>query len=169
MTINNHRRIDILENELESEKARVRFLEDFSDQLGHKVNNLEKSVDSCKREVSRQKKNLTTILGLVKLLSKHEKVKRGKFFESVKGVTVCITQNAIIFGIVQVLMKITWMDSLIDSLTELLKIGRILSDKSAERSKFMVKFGISLTIFLLLRDKIKKLLLKLKEAISFLV
>lgn len=168
MNINNHRRIDNLEDELQSDKARVRFLEDFSDQLGHKVGNLEKSVDSCRKEVSRQKKSLTTILMLVRIISNHQKDKKERIVDYLKGITVSIAQNALIFGIVQVLVRITWLDTLINSITELLKLGRMLSKKSVERSRFMVKLGLSIALFFMLREKIKKLLQKLKQTISFL-
>lgn len=168
MSINNHRRIDHLEEDLVSERARVRFLEDFSDQLGQKVGTLEKSVESCRKEVSRQKQSLATILVLVKIISNHQKGRQQKAVDFLKRASLSVLQSAVIFAIVQVLMRITWLDTIIDSLTELLKFGRLLSKKSVERSRFMIKLSLSVALFLLLKEKIKKLLQKLRQAISFL-
>lgn len=170
MVINNHRRIDHLEEQVASEQARVRFLEDFSDQLGGKVRKLEKSMDAVKKEVSKQKKSLITIMALVKLISNHQTEQRnnGKIVSMLKNGAISVLQNAVVFGIVQMIMRITWLDTLIDSLTEILKFSNIFSKKSLERSRFLVKLSISITLFILLREKIKSLLMKLKQAIIFL-
>lgn len=170
MVINNHRRIDQLEEQVASEQARVRFLEDFSDQLGGKVRKLEKSMDVMKKEVSKQKKSLITILTLVKLISNHQTGQRNnsKIVSMLKSGAMSVLQNAVVFGIIQMIMKITWLDSLIDSLTELLRFSNIFTKKSVERSRFLVKLSISITLFVLLRGKIKSLLMKLKEAITFI-
>lgn len=171
MAINNHRRIDNLEEQLASEQARVRFLEDYSDNLGEKVGNLENSMCSVKREVARQKKSLLTILTLVKLISSHrtEKEKNVKFLEMIKSGSIYVFQNAVVFGLVQMIMRLTWLDAIIDSLTGILRMGNILSKKSMERSRFLSKISISITLFMLLKEKIKELLLKLKKIISYLV
>lgn len=169
MVINNHRRIDHLEDQLALEQARVRFLEDYSEQLGVKVGKLEKSMDSVKREVIKQKKNLLTILNIIKLISNHQSQSKKNIFEVVKSGMISIFQNAIVFGIIQMLIRITWLDSLIDSITELLKLSNIFSKRSVERSRFFVKLSLSITLFLLLKERIKKLLMKLKSFINFLV
>lgn len=169
MVINNHRRIDHLEDQLALEQARVRFLEDYSEQLGVKVGKLEKSMDSVKREVIKQKKNLLTIMNIIKLISNHQSQSKKNIFEVVKSGMISIIQNAIVFGIIQMLIRITWLDSLIDSITELLKLSNIFSKRSVERSRFFVKLSLSITLFLLLKERIKKLLMKLKSFINFLV
>jgi hypothetical protein len=177
MVINNHRRIDTLEEQIGLEQARVRFLEDFSDRLGEKVGKLENSMKTVKKEVAAQKRSLMTILNIIKLISDHraETRRNGKLFEIMRHGTVSVIQNALVFGIVQIVMKITWLDSLIDGITELLRlgiglgIGNTLSKKSVERSRFLVKLSFSLTLFLILRERIKKILMKLKDTINFLV
>lgn len=169
MVINNHRRIDHLEEQLALEQARVRFLEDFSDQMGEKVGKLEKSMDSVKREVIKQKKSLLTILNVIKLISNHQSQTKKNRFEIIKSSMISVFQNAVVFGIIQMLMRIAWLDSLIDSITELLKLSNILSKKSVERSRFLVKLSVSITLFLLLKERIKKLLMKLKNVINVLV
>lgn len=171
MVINNHRRIDNLEEQLISEQARVRFLEDLSDQLGEKMGKLEESMISVKREVTKQKRSLLTILNIIKLISNHrsETKRISKIYEIMKSGAMTVFQNAIVFGLVQILMRISWLNSLIDSLTELLRIGNVISKKSMERSRILVKLSLSLTLFFLLKERIKKLIINLKLAINYLL
>ena len=170
MTINNHLRIGQLENQLKMEQARVIFLEDFSSQLHEKVGKLEMSMKTVKTEVGAQKKNMTTILAVVKLLSSHQaqKQKQPRIIEQIRKLFVGTVQNTLIFGIIHVLMKVMWIDSLIDTVSELLAMVRVLSKKSIERSKILVKLSISIALFALLRQRIKDLLQKLKATITIL-
>ena len=166
MVINNHRRIDQLENRLESERERVQFLEDLSGKLNIKVGHLEKSMLNIKKEIGGQSKSLMTILSLVKLISNHQ-ISRNE--SKLKRWASSIAQNALIFGLIQLLMRITWLDAMIDGLLGLLKFGDVLSRKTIERSKFLAKLAISLSLFVFLRGRIKLLLEKLRNTVSFLL
>ena len=170
MVINNHKRIDILEEELSNEHARVQFLEDFSEQLDEKVGGLERSMTAVKKEISSQKKSLMAILMVVKLISGHEAEKRkeGRIIEIIRKGASGILQNVVIFGLIQVLMRITFLDQIIDSLLGLMRLGNILSKRTVERSKFMFKISLSLTLFFMLRERIRKLMGKLRDALSYL-
>ena len=172
MVINNHKRIDNLEEQLNSEQARVRFLEDFSDQLGEKVGKLEKAMITVKREVTGQKKSLLTILNVIKIISNHQmetQRKNSKTFEMMKFGLMKVFQNGILFVLIQIIMKMSWLNSLIDSLTELLRIGNVLSKKSMERSRFVIKLSLSVSLFFLLKERIQELMLKLKMIIKCLI
>ena len=166
MVINNHRRIDQLENRLESERERVQFLEDLSGKLNIKVGHLEKSMLNIKKEIGGQSKSLMTILSLVKLISNHQ-ISRNE--SKLKRWASSIAQNALIFGLIQLLMRITWLDAMIDGLLGLLKFGDVLSRKTIEMSKFLAKLAISLSLFVFLRGRIKLLLEKLRNTVSFLL
>ena len=174
MVINNHKRIDNLEEQLISEQARVRFLEDFSDQLGGKVVKLEKSMITVKREVIGQKKSLLTILNVMKLISNHHQMetkrnKNFKIFEMMKFGLMKFCENGILFVLIQIIMKMSWLNTLIDSLTELLRICNVLTKKSMERSRILIKLSLSLTLFFLLKERIKELMMKLKMIIKCLI
>ena len=170
MVINNHKRIDILEAELSSEQARVRYLEDFSEQLDDKVGGLERSMEKIKKEISGQKKSLVALLTIVKLISGHERERRreGKFMDIVKSAASVIIQNAFIFGLIQVMLRVSFLDQIIDSLLGLLRFGNILSRRTAERSRFMAKISLSLTIFFLLKERIRNLMEKIRSAFTYL-
>ncbi len=168
MIINNHRRIEQLESQLESEQKRVRYLEDFSEHLNFKVDGLEKSMEKVKNEIKDQKKSLETILSLVKLITKHQSMKSNSNMERVKRCASSIVQNAIIYALVHLLMRITWLDGLIDNLIGLLRLGNFLSRKTMEKSIILAKLMISVTLFVILKEKIKFLLEKLRSTITFL-
>lgn len=168
MIINNHRRIDQLESQLELEQARVRYLEDFSGQLSVKVLGLEGSMDKVKKELKSQKKNILTILSLVKFISKHQSSKNSSSLGIIKRLGASVIQNTVIYGIVHLLMKITLLDGLIDNLLGIMRLGNILSRKTMEKSRFMAKLLLSITLFVILREKIKFLLEKLRNYISIL-
>ena len=168
MVINNHRRIDHLERSLASEKARVRFIEDVNEQINDKVAALEESMRAVKRQVKDQNKNLMTILMLVKLISKTSKEAniRTRALSKFKEFGLFFVQNGVIYGVVQVLMKILWIDSILDTLTELLKLTNFVSKRSLERSKFIAKLGLSIALFVILRKRIKSSLEKFSKTVS---
>ena len=169
MVINNHKRIDILEEQLSIEQARVRFLEDFSGQLDEKVGGLERSMTAVKKEITKQKKSLMAILMVVKLISGHEAKRRKetRFIEIIKRSASGLLQNAVIFGLIQALMRITFLDQIIDTLLGLLRLGNILSRRTAERSRLMIKISLSLTLFFVLRERIRKLMRKIIGMLSY--
>lgn len=165
MVINNHKRIDILEEQLLEEQARVRYLEDFSEQLDGKVGGLERSMLRVKKEISGQKKSLMMVLTIVKLINGHResnKRKGGRLMAIASG----FLQNAAIFGVIQVLMRITFIDRIIDTLLGLLRFG--LSKRTVERSKFVIKLSFSLTLFFMLKERIRNLIGKLRIALSII-
>lgn len=169
MVINNHRRIDHLERSLASEKARVRFIEDVNEQINDKVAVLEESMKVVKRQVKDQNKNLMTILMLVKLISKSNSKEtnfRTKALSKFKEFGLFFIQNGVIYGVVQILMKILWIDTILDSLTEILKLTNFVSKRSLERSKFIAKLSVSIAIFVILRKRIKSSLEKLGKTVS---
>lgn len=167
MVINNHKRIDILEEQLSDEQARVRYLEDFSQQLDGKVGGLERSMDKVKKEISSQKKSLMMILTIVKLINGHESRKRntGRLMD----IASSFLQNAAIFAVIQALMRVTFLDQVIDTLLGLLRFGNILSRRTMERSRFMIKLSLSLTLFFMLKERIRNLIGKLRSALSNLI
>ena len=169
MVINNHKRIDILEEQLSIEQARVRFLEDFSGQLDEKVGGLERSMTAVKKEITKQKKSLMTILMVVKLISGYEAKRRKetRLIEIVKRSASGLLQNAVIFGLIQALMRITFLDQIIDTLLGLLRLGNILSRRTVERSRLMIKISLSLTLFFVLKERIRKLMRKIIGMLSY--
>lgn len=161
MVINNHKRIDILEEQLSEEQARVRYLEDFSEQLDGKVGGLERSMSKVKKEISSQKKSLMTILTIVKLINGHESnKKKGMMGAFASG----ILQNTAIFAIIQALMRITFLDQVIETLLGLLP--RFGNRRTMERSRFMIKLSLTLTLFFMMKERIRNLLGRLRSAIS---
>lgn len=165
MAINNHKRIDNLEEKLSTEQARVKFLEDFSEQLDEKVGKLEGSMEKVKKEIYGQKKSLMTILMIVKLISSHQKESQ-KYQVNIKAISSGLIQNFVIFGLIQAIIRITFLDEIIENLLGILRFG--LSKRTLNRSKFMIKFGFSLTLFFMLKERIKLLLSKLKGILSYL-
>lgn len=167
MSINNHRRIDHLESNLLAEQARVRFLEDFSHQMEGKVGKMEKTMESVTRQMKHQKKTLSLILSLVRMVTEHAKTKSrtGLFVSVFKNAA----QNALIFGAVQVLMKVLWVDSMIDGLVGLLRLTQFISKRSMERSRFLVKLSVSFALFMLLRRKLMNLLSRVQKLLPFIL
>lgn len=169
MVINNHKRIDILEEQVSAEQARVKFLEEFSDELDGKVGKLEGSLEQVKKEISGQKKSLKSILMIVNLISNHQKETNrceGRLIKSFQSVSSGLLQNFVIYGLIQVAMRITFLDQTIETLLGILRLG--MNKGAVDRSKFMIKFGVSLALFFMLKERIRKLLSKLRGILSYL-
>ncbi len=175
MIINNNKKIETLQNALDTERARLRFVEGKSEELDKQVNTLKFTLVEASEKLRNYHRNLMTVVTILKLTTtrrqstvKKRLLSKLKEFWNSAAVGQIISHNALALLVSLAVSRVFWIDSIIDVLGKLLALSK-LSKNSIHRTKIGMKISAIIFIFLMLRRRIQNLLKQFKAWVSFLV
>ncbi len=176
MIIGNNKKIASLHHILDAERARLRFVEDKSEQLEQQVGALKFALLEAGGKLRNYHRNLLTVITLLKLTTLKPAKTTNSLVDRVKNILLSInfasvghivSQNAIGVLLSILLSRVFWIDSIIDGLGKLLFLLN-LPKNSVNRTKLGMKISAIIFIFVMLRKRLQNTVTQFKAWVNFM-
>ena len=176
MIISNNKKIESLQNVLDAERARLRFVEDKSEQMEKQVSALKFTLMEAGGRLRNYHRNLLTVITLLKVTTIKPAKSESSISQKIRALLLSINSanfgqvlslNALPMLVSLLVSRVFMIDAIIDALGKMLLLLK-MPKRSIERTKLGMKLSAIIFIFIMLRKRLQTLAAQFKAWVNFM-
>lgn len=175
MIINNNKKIESLQNLLNAERARLKFVEDKSEQMAKQIQLMKFAIMEAGGKLRNYHRNLMTVITLLKLTTQnYKRNKSSGIFERIRSALPLLnweqlwqrlSHAGLTLIIALLVSKMLWIDSIIEGMGKILLMVK-LSRSSVQRTKLGMRISAIIFIFVMLRKRFESAMSQFKTWVN---